>query len=110
MGNTNCISAVHFVLYAKHCLQLFSDNPGQKCWEGSNTLEITPLPLINVGLKTRFFDKCFYCFRRNSKKWKHIWISMCFVQVIAKIRVKKRIYILFCSNLANYNVGCLRND
>ena len=39
------MSAVHFVLYAKNCLQLFSDNRGQKCWEGSIILEITPSPL-----------------------------------------------------------------
>ena len=60
MENTSCISAVHFVLYAKNCLQLFSDNPGQKCWEGSITLEIAPSPLSMLDFLGRIWWLIFH--------------------------------------------------
>ena len=44
MENNNFVSSVNVVFYDENCLQLFSDNPGQKCWEGSVTFEIAPLP------------------------------------------------------------------
>ena len=59
MENNNFVSSVNVVFYDEICLQLFSDNPGQKCWEGSVTFEIAPFPpsppppLINVGFCTK---------------------------------------------------------
>ena len=42
MENNNFVSSVNVVFYDEICLQLFSENPGQKCWEGSVTFEIAP--------------------------------------------------------------------
>ena len=53
MENNNFVSSVNVVFYDENCLQLFLDNPGQKCWEGSVTFEIPPPPLINVGFCTK---------------------------------------------------------
>ena len=48
MENNNLVSSVNVVFYDESCLQLFSDNPGQKCREGSVTFEIASLPPLSM--------------------------------------------------------------
>ena len=64
MENNNCISSVNFVLYAKNCLQLFSDNHGQKCWEGNFILQIPPSPFSMLDFPGE--KKGDFCYLKNS--------------------------------------------
>ena len=64
MENNNCISSKNFVLYAKNCLQLFSDNHGQTFWEGNFILQILPSPFSMLDFRGEKNGD--FCYLKNS--------------------------------------------